>query len=210
MSLRRTTSRFGSTTRRSTRLVLALTVGAGLVAATPGAAQARTVSDADAVKDMSRLLDGEEGGFKAAPRHRLNEVKSTDLFHTADKVGAELTLAQLSKTGVLSWSVEIISSKGEVRHARLYAREGSWSGELTVDDPEAGEDVECGRYDIDYADDVVRMTLPKDCIGGGRWMRFRVFAGHSTDNGYFVDDALLDRALKDGDKRPVLSRRIYR
>ena len=209
MFLRRTSSRPASGPRRSTHLLVALTMGAGLVAATPGAAQARTVTDTDDVKDVSRLVDPAANDFEAAPRHRLNDVKSTDIIHTSEKVGAELTLAQLSKTDVLRWGVEITSSKGEVRQATLFARKGNWSGELSVHDPESGEGVECGRHDIDYADDVVRITLPKDCIGAGRWMRFRVIAVHSTPR-IFIDDALLDRPLKDSDKMPVLSRRVYR
>ena len=196
--------------RRSARLLVALTMGAGLVAAAPGAAQARTVTDTDDVKDMAKLVDPATGDFEAAPRQRLNDVTSTKLIHTSDKVGAELTVARLSKTDVLRWGLEITSSKGEVRQATLLADEGGWSGELSVVDSESGEGVECGRHDIDYADDVVRITLPKDCIGGGRWMRFRAFAMRLVEDVPFIDDALLDRPLKDGTNEPVLSRRVYR
>ena len=210
MSLRCSSSRPASRPRRSTRLLVALMMGAGLVAATPGAAHARTVTDADDLKDMSKLVDPETGDFEAAPRQRLNDVKSTELIHTSDKVGVELTLARLSKDDALRWAVEILSSKGELRVANVLGGEGNWSGELTVSDPQAGEGVECGRHDVDYADDVVRIMLPKDCIGGGHWMRFRVIAAFSTEKVVVFDDALLDRPLEDSDKEPVLSRRAYR
>jgi hypothetical protein len=200
MFLRRTTP------RRSTRLLLALMMSAGLVAATPGVASADTVTNRDAAKDMAKY-SGDR--FKAAPRYRINDVVSTRLTHSKKKVGAELSLARLQKAGDSMWYVSIIPSKGATLDAILFAGKGNWAGTLAVSGPR-GEQVSCGKHKINYKKDVVRITLPRDCVGKGRSVRFRIGSMSVKNDDSFMDDAMRDRPLRNSDNNYGLSRRVFR
>lgn len=195
--------------RRSIRLVVAALMAAGLVAAAPGVAQAKALTDDDAAKDVVKA-ESEEGSFTPVPRRRLNDVMSTKLSHTSDKVAVRMEVAELTKTDALRWLVSIFPSKGDARAVTLDAQDGSWSGRLSVVDPETDESVDCGNHTIDYKADVVRISLPRDCVGKGRWVRFQVGALTATEDAMYGDDAILDRPIEDGTSEWTSSARVYK
>ena len=162
--------------RSTTRLAaLATTLVLPLVAA-PAAAESVTVLDPPG--DMVRV---EEGGAhpQPAPGARVGDVVRTTFRHTAGRVVVRTELAALERTGrrFNVW-VDVQDGARRTRTVGVEATRRDRDGH-TIFLTGRGRDVRCAlRHRIDYADDVVRVSVPRRCLGTPRVVRFRLLTEH--------------------------------
>ena len=83
---------------RLTRPLLVAALAAGLVVAGSSAAQAQSITDADAAGDMARY-GYENGETRPAPNQVRNDVLRTRLTHGATRISIRVKYAELRRLG---------------------------------------------------------------------------------------------------------------
>ena len=178
---------------RSARLLVAAALCVALVAATPAAANAASVDDADSVGDMVR------NGRTPDPERTLNDISHTKLTHGARRVAIKVDYADLKrKAGGRSQylGIHMVTNEGAHRHIELEARPRHWSGTLDMY-KERWRHMGCAvRHSIDYQANVLKVRFPRICASNPRWVRFRIGVevwNHADNATIWVDDGLRDR-----------------
>jgi hypothetical protein len=164
-------------------LVAVLTV-AGAAAAT-----ADQVVLHDPAGDVTRTTFG--GRSQPAPRVRIGDVRRAAVRHGKHAVVVRLRYRELRRVGAY-WLFEVRLRTGthRYREVRVEATRHHWRGvDRTFD--RHGRRVACGvRHRIDYRRDVVRIQVPRTCLGTPKRVRATV-AGYRADRSrsrFYVDD----------------------
>jgi hypothetical protein len=135
--------------------------------AVPAAAQKVTARDARG--DMIRV---QEGGSdpRPAPRAMIGDVERTSFRYLDRRVVVRTELAALQRTGrrLTVWFVGVEATRRDR------------NGHVIFITAARGRDVRCGgvRHRVDYADDVVRVSVPTRCLGRPHVVRFRLATEH--------------------------------
>ena len=199
-----------SRSTRSTRALGIAALCAALVAVTPGAAQAQTVTDPDAVGDV--ITFNEDDADVPVPERTLNDVSATTLTHSARRVAIRLEYVDLSKRAddYQGLFIAVVTDEGARRRVSLDAWQGHWSGENQMYGRNY-RDVRCAvRHDIDYEANTMKVSFPRRCASNPRWVKFRAISYAQGDEGYFADDALRNRPIDSQSGNLKSSRRIHR
>jgi hypothetical protein len=162
--------------RSGTRLAA---VAAALVlplVAVPAAAENVTVLDARG--DMVKV---EEGGSdpQPAPTATIGDVVRTTFRHNDRRVGVRTEMAALERTGrrLIVW-VEVQNGARRTWLVGVEATRRDRDGH-TIFMTGRGRDVRCAlRHRIDYAHDVVQVSVPRRCLDTPRTVRFRLLTEH--------------------------------
>ena len=178
---------------------------AALVASTPSAAQAQTVTDADAVGDMLEIITDVTSA--PAPDETVADVLSTRLTHGVDRIRIRVEHVDLRRTAYYGLYVTMLTHEDVHRLVNLE----DWPGraaEISMTNRREREVTCAVRHSVDYAAEVVRVSFPRRCASDPRWVRFGAATLSSgTDDGFYVDDALRDESMNDD---LVMSGRVYR
>lgn len=173
------------------RLAAVAVVLAMALPAAPAAAEQRTVRDAR--HDMIRV---EEGGSnpQAVPGATIGDVVRTKFRHTDRRVIMRTKLAALERTGrrFTVW-VDIQNGARRKWFLGVEATRRDRNGH-TMFFTGRGIDVRCAalRHRVNYADDVVRVSVPRRCLDTPRAVRFRLLTEHVRRS---WDYAWLDNGL---------------
>lgn len=178
----------GLTAGRFVAVVTGAAVGLGL-AAGPAAAERLTVADRRG--DVLKVEEGATSG-EPAPGSTFDVWRST-FAHTADRVVARVRFDDLRPTGkrLRVW-VNLQDGRGRTHYVGVEGVPGDRSGTAWLMG-NRGQDLSCRvRHRIDYADDVVRVSLPRTCVGSPRVLRFGVLSEHvrRTWRYAWLDDGL--------------------
>lgn len=170
-----------------TRALALLTVALLLVATSAGAASAREVLLRDPAGDMWRR--DLQGSISEAPNSHLGDVRRALFRHDQRKIVVRQRFVDLRRTGdYAQYAVRIESAAGTYREVRVEASRRSWAGRSRVFN-RRGDRVECATtHDIDYAADVVVMTVPRTCIGTPGKVRATASNYRSDVNHHFLMD----------------------
>jgi hypothetical protein len=145
--------------------------------AVPAAAQKVTARDARG--DMIRV---QEGGSdpRPAPRAMIGDVERTSFRYLDRRVVVRTELAALQRTGrrLTVW-VDVQNGARRTWFVGVQATGRDRNGH-TIFITARGRDVRCGgvRHRVDYADDVVRVSVPTRCLGRPHVVRFRLATEH--------------------------------
>lgn len=164
--------------------VLGLTLAAG-----PAAAERVTVADRRG--DVLKVEEGATSG-EPAPGSTFDVWRST-FAHTRDRVVARVRFDDLRRTGKrLQVWVNLQDGRGREHYVGVEGVPGNRSGTAWLMG-ERGQDRPCRiRHRIDYGRDLVRVSLPRTCLGSPRVLRFGVLSEHvrRTWRYAWLDDGL--------------------
>ena len=117
---------------RLTRPLLVAALAAGLVVAGSSAAQAQSITDADAAGDMVRI-DYETEEARPAPNQVRNDVLRTTLTHSATRISIRVKYAELRRLGDgHAQFVQMVTNEGVRRDLDLSAHPGNWAGRTNM------------------------------------------------------------------------------
>jgi len=152
-----------------------------------GVASAREVLLRDAVGDM--WLQDQQGNVSEAPNSQVGDVRQALFRHGQKNIVVRQRFVDLRRSGdYAQYVVRIESAKGIYRELRVEASSGSWAGKARVFN-RRGDLVECSTtHDIDYAANLVVMSLPRTCIGTPRTVRATASNYRSDVNHHFLMD----------------------
>lgn len=156
----------------------------------PAAAEQRTVRDARG--DMIRVEEG-GGDPRPAPGATIGDVVRTTFRHTDRRVIVRTKLAALERTGrrFTVW-VDVQNGARRTWFVGVEATRRDRNGH-TIFMTGRGHDVRCAvRHRVNYADDVVRVSVPRRCLDTPRVLRFRLLTEHVRSS---WDYAWLDNGL---------------
>ncbi len=163
-------------TRSGARLAAAAAVLAGSLMALPAAAQQVRIPDARG--DMIKVEEG-GGNPQPAPGARVGDVVHTTFRHTNRNVVVRSSFAGLERTGrrFTMW-VDVQNGARRTWFVGVEATRRDRNGHV-IFMTGRGRDIGCAvRHRINYADDVVRVSVPRRCLDTPRVVRFRLLTEH--------------------------------
>ncbi len=177
--------------RRAGRYVAVAAAAVLGLALSAGPAAADRVKVADRRGDVVKVEEGATSG-KPAPGSTFDVWRST-FAHTPGRVVARVRFDDLRRTGkrLRVW-VNLEDGRGRTSYVGVEGVPGDRSGRAWLMG-DRGQDVTCRvRHRIDYARDVVRVSLPRTCVGSPRVLRFGVLSEHvrRTWRYAWLDDGL--------------------
>lgn len=193
----------------SFRIAAAATVCAAAVTATALPAHAGTLSNTDAVGDMVTFANDSDA-LTPAPEETIGDVNRTTLRHGDVRAAVRVRHVDLRRRAFQALHVAVVTDEGIRR--TIWVEASGQRGTVMMEN-RRGRRVRCAmRLYIDYDSNVLRVTFPRRCAGDPRWMRFQVAAisSGSSDDGWYIDDALRDAPLTDENLRLARSARVYR
>ena len=197
---------------RLTRPLLVAALAAGLVVAGSSAAQAQSITDADAAGDMVKYdFESESEEARPAPNQVRNDVLTTTLTHGATRISIRVKYAELRRLGEgHSQYLQMVTNEGVRRGLDVSAHPRTWAGRTGMWRERDESSVRCAiRHSIDYTSNVIAVSFPRQCASSPRWVKFRVAAQRYGEGGIYLDDALRDRPWY-GETWPTQSPRVYR
>jgi hypothetical protein len=161
------------------------------LALSAGPAAAERVTVADRRGDVLKVEEGATSG-EPAPGSTFDVWRST-FAHTPDRVVARVRFDDLRPTGkrLRVW-VNLQDGRGRTHHVGVEGVPGDRAGTAWLMG-DRGRDLPCRvRHRIDYRRDVVRVSLPRRCVGSPRVLRFGVLTEHvrRTWRYAWLDDGL--------------------
>ena len=195
---------------RLTRPLLVAALAAGLVVAGSSAAQAQSITDADAAGDMVKF-DCETEGARSAPNQVRNDVLRTTLTHSATRISIRVKYAELRRRWPRPCAVRADGHQRGSSSGTLRVRgTGRLGRQRTCGEGGTRGQVRCAiRHSIDYTRNVVAVSFPRQCASSPRWVKFRVGAYRYGETVVYVDDALRDEPWF-MHRPPAQSPRVYR
>jgi hypothetical protein len=154
------------------------------------AADAAELTLQDASHDMWVI---EEGSTEPdpAPGATVGDFVQTTFRHEDSRVVIKSSFAELNRTGkrFTVW-VDMRDQDGKKTTAGVRASPGNRAGR-TLLFTSTGQDIACDvRHRINYQRNVVRLVIPRSCLGKPRWLQFRELSEYSGRSLRFakVDD----------------------
>ena len=195
---------------RLSRPLLVAALAAGLVVAGSSAAQAQSITDADAAGDMVKY-DGETEKSRPAPNQVRNDVLRTTLTHSATRISIRVKYAELRRLGGgHAQYMQMVTNEGVRRELHMSAGQGEWAGRTEMWRGRDGGEVRCAiRHSIDYTRNVIAVSFARRCASSPRWVKFRVGAYRYGETVVYLDDALRDEPWF-ANSPPRQSPRVYR
>lgn len=165
-------------TERRSRARLAAVAAALVLPLVTVPAAAEDVTVVDARGDMVKV---EEGGTDPRPASlaAFGDVVSTTFRHTERRVVVRTELVALRRTGrrFVAW-VEVQNGARRTWFVGVEATRRDRDGH-TIFITGRGRDQRCAlRHRVNYADDVVKVSVPRRCLQTPRKVRFRLLTEH--------------------------------
>lgn len=141
----------------------------------------------DPAGDVWRTRVGEEA--EPAPRVRVHDVRALRVRHAARRVVVTVRYSALRRAGVLSaHRIWLRTPAGVLREVLVEAGPGRWAGQTRVF-TRRGNLVQCrARHAIDYAEDRVRVLVPRTCLGTPARVRARMVGYRAFEDGRIDTD----------------------
>ena len=145
------------------RPLLVAALAAGLVVAGSSAAQAQSITDADAAGDMVRFVDEAEEG-RPAPNQVRNDVLRTTLTHSATRISIRVKYAELRRLGEGHGQFVQMVTNEELVGSSTCRYPRNWAGRTDMWRPSGDGEVQCAiRHSIDYTRNVIAVSFPRQC-----------------------------------------------
>jgi hypothetical protein len=176
-------------------IALVLALGASLLST--GTAHAAEEVIRDARGDVV-AYDSVTGREWVAPSSANGDILRTRIVHNQHAVLVRVNFRALNRRGDFrSDQLRILTNDSLRREVHLVAGPGFWRGTAWMARPN-GREVRCDiTHSIDYANNVVRIRIPRSCLGNPRWVRVGVGSFWSDGSLMFFDDAQLNGEIRD-------------
>jgi hypothetical protein len=121
------------------------------------------------------------------------DVTRAVVSHRTHAVVVRARYDDLRRIGVQKYWTGIATRRGDY-FVEVVSRPGSRAGRHTLYDGPAGSKLACGRlsHDIDYAEDVVRVRVPRSCLDRPRWVRVNIgnllVTGQKPNRKFYADN----------------------
>jgi len=157
-----------------------------------GAASAQGLRIRDAQHDMwAGAASDQPSAFRAAPHRTTGDVVSVRLRHGTRNVVITEKFARLDRSGLGDlYGFELRTDERVWRDVQVEAyRHSGWNPTLSMV-RRNGRSVTCNGLTarIDYATDLVRLQVPRRCLGQPRWVQLSAVDAHITFNDTWVVD----------------------
>ena len=157
-----------------------------------GAASAEGLSIRDAQHDMwAGAASDQPSQFRAAPHRSTGDVLSVRLRHGARNVVITERFARLDRSGLGDlYGFKLRTDERVWRQVQVEAyRRSGWGGTLSMF-RRNGRSVTCNRLvaQIDYGNNLVRVRVPRRCLGDPQWVQLSAMDAHITLNDTWVVD----------------------
>jgi len=166
----------------------ALALGGLAVGQAPAQAAAATVQDTSG--DMIKVAEGATEG-DPAPGATIADFTRTRFRHRDHLVVVRAEFVDLARTGRrLTLWVNIRNDSGRYFTVGVQADRADWTGH-TLFLTRRGDDCAM-RHQIDYAENSIRVVIPRRCLDRPRTVAFRVYSEHVRHSWNY---SLLDNGL---------------
>lgn len=133
-------------------------------------AQAQQLERTDATGDVV-LRDPDSNAVSVEPDWANGDIVGLRVNHGPHRVKARLTFDRLSRdVGAIFHHFEIRTPR-QVYRPEVLTNEGEWQGDVELWTPSRLKECKGLKHDVDYAKDVVRVWVPRRCLGDPRWVR---------------------------------------
>lgn len=185
--------------RTSRRALLSASVATAVIVLLPGTAAAGSLQYADAgTEDVWLVEDHPVFGTTYTPAGSVPnvDVLATRVRHVRQKVVIHASYAELRRDAdrfYLTEGLRVPGGREWVVQVNTLADLRGTSAWYGVTQP--AEPCEGLTHRIDYAEDRVRLTIPRRCLGGPRWIRVSGLAEAPAPGGLeYADNAQTDQA----------------
>jgi hypothetical protein len=157
--------------------------------------------------DMLKVEEGATSG-EPAPGATIGDVVRTGFRHTDHRVRVRVRFADLAPTGKrLNLWMDLRDEDGRKFILGVEATRADRDGHPILM-TWRGRDVDCRvHHRIRYGKDVIRVSVPRRCLGGPQSLRFRVLTEHVRGDWTY---AYLDNGLSEDMDDRTWSRRVRR
>ena len=129
----------------------------------------------DPVRDVYLLLenpDGSDAGFVRRPHVRNGDITSVVVRHRSAAVTLTVRLAKLRRPGPLVFTIASLRTAKHTWNTTVYAYGSDGTPDVFFDRNDGGE-VSCpgARARMNFADDVIRVRVPRRCMDDPAWVR---------------------------------------
>ena len=172
------------------------TLVAGLVLL-PSDAQADSYVSPDASGDVVQVNLQAETSMQV-PDRTEGDITSSGVAHGKRRVAMATRHRELTRTGAGTVHLFRIGSRNRVHVVTLVARPGHWQGSASMKTGQ-GRSVSCRglRWSIRYDDDLVRLSVPRRCLGRPSWVHVGMAEKHVEETSNFLDDAQTDGRISE-------------
>ncbi|MGL5811178.1 MAG: hypothetical protein ACRCYQ_14650 [Nocardioides sp.] len=169
-----------------------MTVG-GLAA---GPAGAERYTKRDRAGDAMKVDVDQDLALSPAPGQKHSDVVRTTIDHRGTQMVADVRMRNLRKIGATRGIELIVLVETNKKNFTVQAkRYGAKKAKVTVFKGQAKRRCKAARITISAKRDLVRVSVPRVCLGKPRWVKVGVgVIGAETAKGVFFDDALRKRA----------------
>jgi hypothetical protein len=165
---------------------------AAVFAATPAYADAVTVTDETAdVWEAVYHSDTDTTEFVSAGSVPNMDVESVRIRHLANRIVVKATYVELKREGVIFGGTSRLRFNDGPTVGFSLDTYNRWGGESVLYESGSGDPIRCGGFDhsIDYAANVVEVSIPRSCVGNPRWVEATYMAtgnveDDTVDGGY--------------------------
>ncbi|HET7355491.1 MAG TPA: hypothetical protein VFJ09_02340 [Nocardioidaceae bacterium] len=160
--------------------------------AVAGAASAQGLRIRDVKHDMwAGAASDQPSQFRAAPHRATGDVLSVRLRHGPHNVVVTERFARLDRSGQGDlYGFRLRTDERVWRDVQVQAyRRSGWGGTLSMF-RRNGRSVSCDRLvaRIDYGRDLLRLRVPRRCLGDPQWVQLSAVDAHITLHGTWVVD----------------------
>src|SRR4051812_4526949 len=146
---------------------------AALAAAMPAYADAVTTTDETAdVWEAVYHSDTDTTDYVNAGSVLNMDVESVRVRHLANRIVVKATYVELRREGVIFGASSRLRFNDGPTVGFSLDTYNRWGGESVLYESGSGDPIRCGGFDhsIDYATNVVEVSIPRTCVGNPRWV----------------------------------------
>ena len=174
---------------RASALALATVLVTTLAVLVPSAAEARSYVSPDTSGDVVEVNFQYET-TAVVPARTEGDIVSSGVVNGKRRIKMAMRYRELTMTGAGVVHVFRIGSLKRVRVVSLVARPGHWQGSALME-KDNGTNVTCRgmSWSIGYDDNLLRLSVPRRCLGKPKWVHVGMLEKHMEDPSNFLDDA---------------------
>ncbi|HEY6933611.1 MAG TPA: hypothetical protein VI452_09445 [Marmoricola sp.] len=156
-----------------------------------GAASAQTYQHSDPAKDVaSQSVDSTTNASTPAPTTKDPDIVRMTVRHTGQRVNTRLRLRDLARTGDLAMvGLKVRTNEHVHRELDVFSAPGQWGGRTMFSSPRKSVTCKGVRHHLDYATNVITLSIPSSCLSNPRWVQVGVGAVRLSGKTAYGDDA---------------------
>jgi hypothetical protein len=171
--------------------LLSAAAAAALALAPLGAATAQTYHHSDPAKDVaSQPVDSTTNASTPAPTTKDPDIVRMTVRHTRQRVNTTVRLRDLARTGSMAMvGLRVRTNEHVHRELDVFSGPGQWGGQAMFSSPTKSVTCKGVRHHLDYATNVITLSIPSSCLSNPRWVQVGIGAVKLDGKTAYGDDA---------------------